>query len=184
MPASKSCAEGGGARRTRSGDLLGEIAGRPELKVINGMIEPSSALLSTRDPAPIPTLYSPATHHAEILRGPLNLPVAARPSSLAGSAPTNERPGTAAQGQWDKRYRASARDAVRYFPEARQVIIATPAAPSPSRWSRSGSVPSSAHPERISSRTRQPAWRSTPPGRSSGTSPPSRACVDARTASG
>jgi hypothetical protein len=104
--------------------------------------------------------------------------------SLAGLSVTDERPGTAAQGQWDRRYRASARDAVRYSPEARQAIIATPAAPSPSRWSKSGPAPCSARPARISSRTRQPVWRSTPPGRSSGTSRPGRACADARTASG
>ena len=59
-----------------------------------------------------------------------------------------------------------------------------PSAPSPSRWSRSGSVPCSTRPAQIWNRTRQPVWRSTRPGRSSGTSRPGRACVDARTASG
>ena len=47
-------------------------------------------------------------------------------ASLAGSSATNERPSTAAQGHWDKRYRASARDAVRYSPKAGQAIVDTP----------------------------------------------------------
>ena len=91
---------------------------------------------------------------------PRRTAVAARARSFA----TENRPVPLAQGQWDKRYRA--------------------AAPSPSGWSRSGPVPCSARPAQIATRTSRPGSLSTPPGRSSGTSRPGRACVDARTGSG
>jgi hypothetical protein len=62
--------------------------------------------------------------------------------------------------------------------------IVPTAVPSSSRWSKSASVRCSARPARIWNRTRQPEWRSTPSGRSSGTSRPSQVCVDARSESG